>query len=392
MIPAMNVTRQYASIQDELDAAALKVLHSGMYILGKPVEEFEKNFAAYCGVKYAVGVANGSDALTIALKACGIKPGDEVITTAMSYIATGEAIVSAGAVPVFADCTKDTYTLDPQDTEKKITDKTKAVIPVHLYGQCADMDQINKIAKKHGLKVIEDAAQAAGSEYKGKRAAGMSDAGCVSFFPTKNLGAAGDGGMILTDHEDIYRYCRALRAHGSGLDGLYAYGMQHHIQISETDIDFNGNLPKYYTYTNGYNSRLDALQAALLNVKLPYLDGWNARRREIAAQYDKKIINPAVKKPYAADDNKHVYYVYAVAVSDRNGLRNWLEDHGIKSGVYFPVPLHRQRVFEKFYPVAESLTNAEFVADHTLVLPMFPELEQEEIDRVIDAVNRWEPE
>lgn len=390
MIPAMNVTRQYASIQDELDKAALDVLHGGQYILGKTVEGFEQAFATYCGVKYAVGVGNGSDALVLALKACGVKPGDEVITTAMSFSATAEAITSVGATPVFADCTRDTYCIDPVDVEKKVTAKTKAIIPVHLYGQCADMDALNKIANEHGLKVIEDCAQAAGATYKGKKAGSLGDVGCVSFFPTKNLGGAGDGGIIVTDNECIYRQCRAFRAHGSGLDGLYTYGVQNGVEVSEETMDFNGNLPKYFNFVTGYNSRLDALQAAILNVKLPYLDGWNERRREIAKQYDERITNPAIKKPVVAEDNMHIYYVYAITTEKRDELRNYLKENEITSGVYFPVPFHLQVVYKDLGYKKGDMLNAEFVGDHSMVLPMFPELTQEEIDKVIDTVNRWE--
>ena len=390
MIPAMNVTRQYASIQDELDKAALTVLHDGQYILGKTVSEFEEAFAAYCGVKYAVGVGNGSDALVMALKACGVKPGDEVITTAMSFSATAEAITSVGAVPVFVDCTRDSYTIDPAEVEKKVGPKTKAIIPVHLYGQCADMDTLNAIAKANGLKVIEDCAQAAGATYKGKKAGSLGDVGCVSFFPTKNLGCAGDGGIIVTDDECIYRQCKAFRAHGSGLDGLYTYGIQNGVEVSEDSMDFNGNLPKYFNFVTGYNSRLDALQAALLSVKLPYLDGWNERRREIAKQYDERITNPAVTKPVVCKDNTHIYYVYAVTTDKRDAFREYLKQNEITSGVYFPVPFHLQKVYEGRGYKKGDMPNAEFVAEHSLVLPMFPELTQEEIDAVIEAVNRWE--
>lgn len=389
MIPAMNVTRQYASIQDELDKAALEVLHGGQYILGKTVEVFEEAFASYCGVKYAVGVGNGSDALVMALKACGVNPGDEVITTAMSFSATAEAITSVGAVPVFSDCTNDTYLIDPLDVEKKVTEKTKAIIPVHLYGQCADMDAINKIADKHGLKVIEDCAQAAGATYKGKKAGSIGDVGCVSFFPTKNLGCAGDGGIIVTDSESIYRQCRAFRTHGSGLDGLYTYGVQNGTEVSETDVDFKGNLPKYFNFVTGYNSRLDALQAAILSVKLPYLDGWNERRREIAKKYDERITNPAIRKPTVAKDNTHIYYVYAITAEKRDELRNFLKENEITSGVYFPVPFHLQIVYKGLGYKRGDMPNAEFVGDHSMVLPMFPELTQEEIDKVIETVNRW---
>lgn len=389
MIPVMNVTRQYESIKDKLDAAAFEILHGGQYILGKSVEEFERAFAKYCGTKYAVGVGNGSDALVISLKACGIKPGDEVITTDMSFIATAEAIVSVGAIPVFVDCLKDVYTIDPAEIEKKITDKTKAIIPVHLYGQCADMEEIIRIARMNGLKVIEDAAQAAGAEYKGKKAGSMGDAGCISFFPTKNLGCAGDGGMIITNDESIYRQCRAMRVHGSGLDALYTYGIWNNVEVMEEDVDFQGNLPKYYNFIDGYNSRLDALQAGILNVKLPYLDDWNARRREIAGQYDRKITNPFIRKPVTSEGSKHIYYVYAVATDHRDAFRKYLENNDIKSGVYFPVPFHEQIVFKKLGYQHGDFPNAEYVAEHTLVLPMFPELAGEEIDKVIEVVNAW---
>ena len=391
MIPAMNVTRQYASIRDELDKAALNVLHGGQYILGEMVESFEKSFAAYCDTRYAIGVGNGSDALVMALKACGVKPGDEVITTAMSFSATAEAITSVGAVPVFADCTRDTYALDPADAEKRITEKTRAIIPVHLYGQCADMDAINAVAKAHGLKVVEDCAQAAGATYKGRKAGSLGDVGCVSFFPTKNLGCAGDGGAIVTNDESIYRQCRAYRAHGSGLDGLYTYGIQNGVAVSEKDMDFNGNLPKYFNFVTGYNSRLDAIQAAILSVKLPYLDGWNERRREIARQYNERITNPAVGKPFLAEYNTHIYYVYVITAEKRDELRAYLQDNGITSGVYFPVPFHKQVVYRDLGYRPGDMPNAEFVAEHSMVLPMFPELTQEEIDHVIDTVNRWNP-
>ena len=385
----MNVTRQYASIQDELDKAALEVLHSGQYILGKTVEDFEKQFASYCGVDYAVGVGNGSDALVMALKACGVKQGDEVITTAMSFSATAEAITSVGAIPVFADCTIDTYTIDPKDIERRITGKTKAVIPVHLYGQCADMDAINKLAAAHGLKVVEDCAQAAGAEYKGKKAGSLGDVGCVSFFPTKNLGCSGDGGMIVTNDKSIYRQCRAYRTHGSGLDGLYTYGLQNGVEVSEGSMDFNGNLPKYFNFVTGYNSRLDALQAALLSVKLPYLDGWNEKRRSIAKQYDSKITNAAIKKPVLRAGNTHIYYVYAITTDKRDELRDYLKQNEITTGVYFPVPFHLQVVYKQLGYKKGDMPNAEFVGEHSLVLPMFPELTQAEIDKVIETVNRW---
>lgn len=392
MIPVMNVSRQYKILEKDLSNAVLEVLHSGNYILGTTVEEFERAFAKYCGVKYAVGVGNGTDALVLAMKACGIKPGDEVITCAMSFFSTAEAIVSVGAKPIFVDCTRDTYLLDVNKIEEKITAKTKAIVPIHLYGQCVDMDALNLIAKRYGLMVIEDTAQGAGTLYKGKKAGSLGDVGCVSFFPTKNLGAAGDGGIIITDHEAIYRQCKAFRVHGSGLDGIYTYGLQEGVKISEENIDFKGNLPKYYNFVIGCNSRLDALQAAFLNVKLPYLDRWNEKRREIAKQYDEGIVNSEVVKPTIEEYNTPIYYVYVIATTKRDELKKYLEENGIKSGVYFPVPLHLQKVFEQLNYKKGDMPNSEFVGEHTLVLPMFPELTQEEIDRVIEVVNRWNPE
>lgn len=390
MIPIMNINRQYESIKNELDEAVLEVLRDGQYILGKRVEDFEETFAKYCDVKYAVGVGNGSDALVLALKACGVKEGDEVITTAMSFSATAEAITSVGAVPVFADCTSDTYTIDPNEIEKKISEKTRAIIPVHLYGQCADMNTINRIAQEHELKVIEDCAQAAGATYNGKKAGCMGDVGCVSFFPTKNLGCAGDGGAILTNNEAIYRQCRALRVHGSGMDGLFTYGIQHECDISGETVDFNGNLPKYFNFVQGYNSRLDAIQAAILSVKLPHLDLWNERRRNIAQEYDVKITNSAITKPAVADGNTHIYYTYTITTEKRDELRSYLKDNDILSGVYFPVPFHMQKVYENLGYSKGDFPNAEFIAEHSLVLPMFPELTQEEIDKVINTLNKWQ--
>ncbi len=389
MIPAMNVQRQYASLKNELDSAALDVLNSGQYILGKKVQEFEENIAEYIGVKYAVGVGNGTDAIVIALRACGVEPGDEIITTAMSFFATAESIADVGAVPVFVDCTRDTYLLDVSQIEKRITDKTRAIIPVHLYGQCVDMDPLLELAEKYDLKVIEDAAQACGAKYKGKKAGSLGDAGCISFFPTKNLGCAGDGGMIVTDDEGIYRQCQALRMHGSGLNGLYAYGVEKHTKVNEDEVDFHGNLPKYYNFVPGYNSRLDALQAALLNVKLPHLDDWNKRRCEIARIYDEKITNPLITRPYISKGCAPIYYTYTIAAEDRDGLKSYLNDNGISSGVYFPVPLHLQKVFEDLGYKKGDMPGAEFVGKHTLVLPMFPELTDEEINKVIEVVNRW---
>lgn len=389
MIPLMNLDRQYASLQEKLDEAALRVLHSGKYILGEEVIEFEKEFANYCGVKYAVGVGNGTDALIIALQACGIKPGDEVITCAMSFFSTAEAISIVGATPVFVDCTKDTFVIDALEIEKKITDKTRAIIPVHLYGQCADMDKIRKIAEKYNLKVIEDAAQAAGAEYKGQKAGSLGLVGCFSFFPTKNLGCAGDGGIITTNDEGVYKQCLALRVHGSGINGLFTYGKQKDIDVSAESIDFNGNLPKYFNFVLGHNSRLDALQAAILRVKLPFLESWNSTRRKFAEEYNDEIKNTEIIKPVCGGENIHIYYVYVILTEFRDELRKKMEDEGIATGVYFPIPLHLQKVFENLGYTEGDMPNAEYLAAHGLAIPMFAELTEKERSKVVNVINNF---
>lgn len=389
MIPLMNLTRQYKSLEEELDSAALRVLHSGQYIMGEEVSEFEKEFATYCGTKYAVGVGNGTDALMIALMAAGVGNGDEVITSAMSFFATAEAIAVVGATPVFVDCQKDNGIIDVEAIEEKISPKTKAIIPIHLYGQCADMDKINEVAKRHNLYVIEDCAQAAGAQYKGKKAGSMGDMGCVSFFPTKNLGCAGDGGMIVTNNETLYRLCQAYRVHGSGVNGLLAYGEKKGIQVNEQDIDFQGNLPKYYNFVIGHNSRLDALQAALLRVKLPHLDEWNGTRRKIAEYYNKNITNEAVIKPICKENNTHIYYVYVLLVENRTEFRKYMSEKEIATGVYFPVPLHLQKVFEDLGYQQGDMPHAEYLAEHGVAIPMFAELKDSEMKKIVQTINDW---
>lgn len=385
-IPLMNVARQYDSLKEEINLSVQQVLQSGNYINGENVAEFEKEFATYIGVKYGIGVGNGTDALVIALRALGVKEGDEVITCALTFYATAEAIASVGATPVFVDCTKDTYTMDADLIEEKITEKTKAIIPVHLYGQCADMDKICELAKKHNLYVVEDVAQAAGAEYCGKKAGSFGDIACVSFFPTKNLGAAGDAGIIVTDNEELARKCRALRVHGSGMDGLFAYNQEH--QSDET-MEFGNHPPKYFNFIVGYNSRLDELQAAILRVKLRKLDDWNDRRRQIADVYRANISNNKVCHPIVAEDRVHIYYVYVVCTEKRDEMRIYLAEKGITTGVYFPVPLHLQKVFENLGYKKGDLPNAEYVADNSLAIPMFPELTDEEINEVVATVNSF---
>ena len=387
-IPLMNVSRQYKTLKHEIDKTALQVLESGVYISGENVKAFEKELADYIGVNYSIGVGNGTDALVIALRALGIGNGDEVITCALTFYATAEAIAAVGAIPVFVDCTVDTYVIDADAIESKITKKTKAIIPIQLYGQCADMLKICAIAKKYHIYVIEDVAQAAGSTFHGRKAGAWGDLACVSFFPTKNLGAAGDGGIILTDNEDLAKKCRAYRMHGSGLDGLYTYCSKHMDTIQEI-VDFGNNLPKYFNYVVGYNSRLDELQAAILRVKLSNLDKWNRIRREIAEQYRTKITTQGIVHPQVAEDAEHIYYVYVLTMEDRDGFRAYMESCNIATGVYFPVPLHLQRAFEDLGYQKGDMPNAEYVAEHSAAIPMFPELTQDEIMRVISAVNTF---
>lgn len=389
-IPLMNLQRQYGNIENEINSAVIQVLKSGKYIMGDNVTQFEKEFAEYLGVKHAISVGNGTDALIIALRAIGVKSGDEVITCAMSFFATAEAIAMIGAIPVFIDCTEDTYVLDHTKIEEKITEKTKAIIPVHLYGQCADMDEINTLAKKYNLKVIEDAAQAAGAEYKNKKAGNLGDIACFSFFPTKNLGCAGDGGIITTNNDCYAKISKAYRAHGSGLDGKYAYNIANNIDDDSENIDFNGNQPKYFNYVVGYNSRLDEIQAAILRVKLKYLDEWNEKRINIAAFYSDKIENKNLVCPIKEKNNKHIYYVYVIKTNHRDKLRLYLESYGITTGIYFPVPLHMQEVFKHLNYRPGDMPNAEEISEKSLAIPMFAELTNVEQDRVIKFINDFE--
>lgn len=394
MIPLFDLKRQYASIQRELDGAALDVLHSGKYILGDGYKEsivrkFEVAFAGYIGVKYAVAVSSGTDALVIALRAAGVKKGDEVITCAMSFYATAEAIVAVGATPVFVDCTKDTHVINAELIEAAITSKTRAIIPIELYGYCPDMIWINKIADKYGLIVIEDAAQAAGASYNGKKAGALGHMGCFSFFPTKNLGCAGDGGIITTDNEDYYRLIRAYRLHGSGEDGHFAWCREKGVVNSNT-IDFGDNAPKYFNFVIGYNSRLDEIQAALLLIKLKYLDEWNAKRIQHAKKYCKEIINPCIKLPVTEYMDGHVYYIFVIEIEEREKLRDYLKGSDIGTGVYFPVPLHLQMVFEDLGYGKGDMPNAEYLADHSLAIPVFPELTEEELDYIIQKLNEFQ--
>lgn len=388
IIPIMNVNRQYFELKDEIDTAVIDVLSSGSYIMGDAVSVFERDFASYCGTDYSVGVGNGTDALMIALEACGIGADDEVITGAMSFIATAEAIARVGAIPVFVDCVADSFTLDIDSVISAITEKTKAILPVHLYGQCCDMNRLVKLAKENGIRVVEDCAQAAGMIYDRRKAGQFGDCGCYSFFPTKNLGCAGDGGAIVTNDEDLYKRCRALRAHGGGNDGYYAYS-HNNAGLPIEEFDFGNNLPKYYNFVLGYNSRLDTIQAAILNNKLKHLDSWVEKRRKIANRYDIEINNGLVHKIHHLDGCEPAYYVYVICVDNRDDFREYMRMNNILTGVYFPVPMHLQSVFSDLGYEYGSMPNAEYLAEHGVAIPMFPELTDNEIDYVIEKINDW---
>ncbi len=392
-IQLINLKRQYESIKEEVDKEVLDVLSAGQYIMGKNVKEFEKEISEYIGVKHSVSVGNGTDALIIALKALGIGEGDEVITTPFTFFATAESISFVGATPVFVDVDINTFNIDPEKIEEKRTDKTKAIMPVHIFGQPCDMDAINEIAKKYNLKVIEDACQAIGSEYKGKKAGSLSDIACFSFFPTKNLGCAGDGGMIVTNDDNLATVCRALRAHGSGADGQKAYNIINNIkeeEIKDTDADNTVYNPlKYYNYLIGQNSRLDELQAAILRVKLRKLDKWNDARREHAKFYSDGLKNTNLVVPFEAGNIKHVYHLYILQSDNRSEMVNYLKDKGIATGVYYPIPLHLQKAYKDLGYKEGDLPNAEYLSHRTFAIPMFAELTDEEKEYIVDTIKKF---
>ena len=362
-IPILDLTAQYKSIKKEVDAAIKKVVDSQHFILGPEVEMFEKEVAAYCGTKYAAGVASGTDALILSLKALGIGKGDEVITTPFTFFATAESISIVGARPVFVDVDPKTYCIDPALIEDKITKNTKAIIPVHLFGQCADMDRILEVAKVNNLKVIEDTAQAMGAAYKGKKAGSMGDTGALSFFPSKNLGAFGDGGMVITNNKEIADRIKMLRVHGSTV--------------------------RYIHSAIGTNSRLDALQAAILRVKLKYLDKWLDARRKIAKDYNDHLKNiDTLITPYTPPYNTHTYHLYILRVRPSpEKLSKYLNDAGIEARTYYPVPLHLQECYKGLGYKKGDLKESESASPQTLAIPLFPELEKKEMSCIINAIH-----
>ena len=390
-IPLIDLKAQYESLSDELNKAALEVLSSANYILGKNVAEFEKEFAEYIGVKHAISVGNGTDALVIALKAMGIGEGDEVITTPFTFFATAESISAVGATPVFVDVDKNTFNIDVTKVEEKITSKTKAIMPVHIFGQSADMDEINKIAKKHNLLVIEDACQAIGGKYKGRNIGTLGDVACFSFFPTKNLGCAGDGGMIVTDNDDLAVIIRALRTHGSGENGQKAFnllnGVEEDIMQAESGNDTVYNPLKYYNYLIGYNSRLDAIQAAILRVKLRKIDNWNSKRRDIVTIYNEEFKGSDLVTPVCEDNNEHVYHMYILQSENRNDVLEKLKERGVAAGVYYPVPLHLQKVYKNLGYKEGDMPVSEYLSHRTFAIPVYPELTEEQIKYIVDSIK-----
>jgi dTDP-4-amino-4,6-dideoxygalactose transaminase len=356
-----DLRRQYAAIRAEIDTAIAQVLQRGWFILGERVAQFEEAFSRYCGAGYGVGVGSGTEALHLALVACAVGSGDEVITVANTCVPTVSAISSAGAVPVLADIDLATYTIDPKRIESLITSRTRAILPVHLYGQCADMGPILEIARRHDLRVIEDCAQAHGAMYHGRRAGTLGDAGCFSYYPSKNLGAFGDAGMVVTNDRAIAERVRMLRNYGER--------------------------QRNYHSVKGFNSRLDELQAAILLAKLPHLDAWNERRRAIAAAYGTGITSSGISCPGESPGRNHVYHLYVVRVAERDRFQARLRARGVETMVHYPVPIHRQESYAECAGAASHLPHTEEISAHIVSLPIYPELSDDEVSRVIAACH-----
>lgn len=362
-VPFLDLKSPYIELKDELDAAYRRVMESGWYILGQEVEAFEAEFTAYCETKHCIGVANGLDALHLIVRAYGIGPGDEVIVPSNTYIATWLAVTHAGATPVPVEPDDRTYNIDPTKIEQAITPKTKAIMVVHLYGQTADMDPINAIARKHGLKVVEDCAQAHGARYKGRRAGSLGDAAGFSFYPGKNLGAIGDGGAITTSDNELADRLKVLRNYGS--------------------------LIKYQNDVVGFNSRLDELQAAFLRVKLAKLDEWNERRKQIAAEYlDQLKANTNLVLPFVPDWADPVWHLFVVRVQKREEVQKKLVEAGIGTMIHYPIPPHLQKAYAELGSVKGRFPIAEIIHDEVLSLPMGPSIPPAHVDIVTEAVNR----
>ena len=360
-VPLVDLKRQYHSIKEEIDSAIQDVLENQAFILGPQVKEFEKLFASYCNTKHAIGVSSGTDALLLALKSLGIGNGDEVITSPFTFFATVGSICNTGATPVFADIDPESYNIRPDLIEKRINKNTKAIIPVHLYGQCADMDPILEIAKKHNIKVIEDAAQSIGAEYKDRKSGSMGDLGCFSFFPSKNLGGFGDGGMVTCNSDELAEKINMLRIHGGR--------------------------PKNYYSIIGINGRLDTIQASILIKKLRHIDLWNEDRRQKASYYTKQIEGSDLIPPKTINFNKHVFHLYVIRLKERDRLAEHLKANNIGCAVHYPIPQHLQKCLEHLGYKEGDMPEAERAAKEILTIPIFPEITKEEQDYIISTIN-----
>lgn len=367
-VPLLDLTEQNQALRPQIETALGRVLDTNGFILGPEVKALEDELAAYCGTKHAIGCASGSDALLLALMALDVKAGDEVITTPYSFFATVSAITRLGAVPVFVDIDPATYNLDVAQIEGKITDRTKAIQPVHLYGQCADMTALREVASNHGVPLVEDAAQAIGAEENGVRAGGMSEIGCFSFYPSKNLGGMGDGGFMTTNDDELAEKLFALRVHGSK--------------------------ERYYHKWVGLNSRLDGFQGAVLRVKLPHLDSWSDKRKENADRYRELFtdagLTEQISLPFERENVRHIYNQFVIRVpARRDDLRTFLTEQGIGTDIYYPVPLHLQECFEYVGYRTGDLPEAEKAANETLALPIFPELRPEQQEYVVEKISEF---
>lgn len=362
MIPFVDLKTQYQRIKPEIHAAIEQALEQAHFVLGPEVEAFERQFAQYTHTKHAIAVNSGTSALHLALLAIGVEAGDEVITTPFTFVATASAIDYTGAKPVFVDIEPLTYTIDPNLIEAAITPRTKAIIPVHIFGQPANMDEIMQIARRHNLRVIEDAAQAHGAEYRGQRIGGIGDVGCFSFYPGKNLGAYGEGGAVTTNDPEIARRIRMLRDWGAE--------------------------QKYLHVLKGYNYRMDGVQGAVLGVKMNYIEGWTEQRRQHAARYN-ALLGDSFVVPQEASDRRHVYHVYAIRHPQRDQLQRFLAERDIQTGIHYPIPVHLQSCFSGLGYKAGDFPLAEQVANEVLSLPLFPEMTVEQQDQVVAALMEW---
>jgi dTDP-4-amino-4,6-dideoxygalactose transaminase len=362
-IPLVDLRKQYAPLKNEILSGIEHVLDGMQLFLGENVQALEREFAQFCGVRHGIGVSDGTAALHIILRAMGIGPGDEVITVSHTFVATVEAILLAGARPVFVDIDPITYLMDIEQVKSRITPRTKAVLPVHLYGQTVDMDPLLELAAQHGLEVIEDACQAHGAEYKGRRAGSLGDAAAFSFYFSKNLGGYGEGGFITTNNDELARRVRMIRDHGSER--------------------------RYYHDLIGFNARLDEVQAVALRAKLPHLAGWNERRRSHAARYKQLLEDTPVATPVARPENKPVYHLYVVRVPQRDELQAWLKSHGVSTGIHYPVPVHLQSAMGLLDFKAGDLPVTERVVGEILSLPMYAELTAEEIEYIAEMIKAF---